>query len=97
MKILSCDYLVTCDENFSVIEDGAIVFDEKIIHIDTKKNIQKKYTQEIEDLGKNSVIMPGLINPHVHLEFSANKSTLEYGNFVSWLDSVIKNRDSLFF
>jgi cytosine/adenosine deaminase-related metal-dependent hydrolase len=39
--------------------------------------------------------MPGLINTHVHLEFSGNRSTLSYGNFMPWLSSVIANRDEL--
>lgn len=95
MKILTSDYLLTCDKNFTIIKDGAIVFDEKIIDIDSKENIQKKYSQDMKYLGKNSVIMPGLINSHVHLEFSSNKTTLEYGNFIQWLFSVIKNRDEL--
>ena len=39
--------------------------------------------------------MPGLINSHIHLEFSANSTTLKYGNFMNWLNSVIKSRDEL--
>ena len=39
--------------------------------------------------------MPGLINSHVHLEFSSNTTTLKYGNFMSWLNSVIKSREDL--
>ena len=39
--------------------------------------------------------MPGLINSHVHLEFSGNTTTLKYGNFYSWLNSVIKHREDL--
>jgi len=39
--------------------------------------------------------MPGLINAHVHLEFSANKTELSYGDFMSWLYSVIENREEL--
>lgn len=96
MKILSAKWVITCDENFSIIENGAIVFNEKIIDIDTQENIQKKYPNEtIEEAKENSVLMPGLINSHVHLEFSANDTTLKYGNFMNWLNSVIKNRDSL--
>lgn len=96
MKFFYADWLVTCDDNFTIIKNGALCFDEKIIDIDTLENFQKKYPEEtIEYLGKNSVLMPGLINAHVHLEFSANKTTLKYGNFVQWLFSVIKNREKL--
>lgn len=73
MNILSAKWVITCDENFSIIENGAIVFSHKIIDIDTIENIQKKYpNEEILEAEDNSVLMPGLINSHVHLEFSAN-------------------------
>ena len=96
MKIISANWVVTCDENSSIIENGAVVFDDKIIEVDTLSNIEKKYSNiEIIKLEKNSVLMPGLINSHVHLEFSSNTTTLKYGNFMSWLNSVIKSRDDL--
>ncbi len=96
MKIISANWIVTCDENNSIIENGAVVFDDKIIEVDTLFNIEKKFPQiEIIKLEKNSVLMPGLINSHVHLEFSSNTTTLKYGNFMSWLNSVITNRDDL--
>ncbi len=96
MKIISANWIVTCDENNSIIENGAVVFDDKIIEVDTLFNIEKKFPQiEIIKLEKNSVLMPGLINSHVHLEFSSNTTTLKYGNFISWLNSVIKSRDDL--
>lgn len=96
MKILSASYLVTCDENNTVVEDAAIVFDEKIIEIGKLVDIEEKYPNiEIHSLGKNSVLMPGLINSHIHLEFSANKTTLKYGNFYDWLNSVIEHRETL--
>lgn len=96
MKIISANWIVTCDENSSIIKNGAIVFDKKILEIDTFENIKAKYpNEEIIELPKNSVLMPGLINSHVHLEFSSNTTTLKYGNFMNWLNSVIKNREEL--
>lgn len=96
MKIINANWVVTCDENNSIIKNGAVVFDDKIIEIDTLLNIEKKYPNiEILNLEENSVLMPGLVNSHVHLEFSSNTTTLKYGNFMSWLNSVIKSRDDL--
>jgi cytosine/adenosine deaminase-related metal-dependent hydrolase len=96
MKILTAKWVLTCDENNSIIEDGAVVFDEIIIEIDTLVNIKKKYPQfEDESIEINSVLMPGLINSHVHLEFSSNSTSLKYGNFMNWLNSVIANRETL--
>lgn len=96
MKIISANWIVTCDDNNSILKNGAIVFDKKIIEIGLLEDIKSKYEDlEIEVLGENSVLMPGLINSHVHLEFSSNATTLKYGNFILWLNSVIANRDKL--
>lgn len=96
MKFISANWLLKCDENFTIIENGAIVFDEHISDVGTIEELQLKYKNtEIEYLGDNSVIMPGLINTHVHLEFSANKTTLQYGNFVKWLFSIMEHREEL--
>ena len=96
MKFIHANWLLTCDDNFTIIENGAIAFDEKVIDIGTIDEFQIKYPNEkIQYLGDNSIIMPGLINTHVHLEFSANKTTLQYGNFVQWLFSVMQHREEL--
>lgn len=96
MKIVKATWLVTCDNNNTLIQNGAVAYDDHIIDIDSCEAMQTKYPHEtIEDLGENSVLMPGLINTHVHLEFSANKTTLKYGNFMDWLHSVMSNREEL--
>jgi len=93
MKIINPDYIYL-DNKFT--ENLAVAFDETIQAIDTLENLQKKYPDaNLETQTENSVLYPGFINTHVHLEFSANKTTLEYGDFMSWLDSVIKNREAL--
>ena len=43
MKIISADWLVICDENNSIIQNGAVVFTDKIQEVDTLNNIEKKY------------------------------------------------------
>ncbi len=74
----------------------AIAYDKTIQAIDTLENLKAKYPDaEVQILEENSLLMPGLINAHVHLEFSANKTDLKYGSFMPWLHSVIKNRDEL--
>ncbi|MDX1809791.1 MAG: metal-dependent hydrolase [Sulfurospirillaceae bacterium] len=96
MKILTADYIITCNDNFDIIENGAICFDETIIEIGKSKDIINKYGDaKLIWAGENSVILPGLINSHVHLEFSANKTSLKYGDFIPWLNSVIRNRDEI--
>lgn len=94
MKFLSSDWVLKCDKEFTIIKDGGLVFDEKIIDVDTLENLQSKYPDaEFIYQGENSVLMPGLINSHIHLEYSSNKTTLKYGDFNEWLNSVIANRE----
>ncbi len=96
MKILRADYIVTSHENFEILRDKAVCFDEKIVAIGDAEALQEKYPQaSYHDSGEHSVLMSGLINPHVHLEFSANTTQLRYGDFIPWLHSVIEHRDAL--
>lgn len=96
MKILEADFVLTCNDLFDIIESGAVVFDETIIEVGKSEDLKAKYPDATHIIApKNSVILPGLINPHVHLEFSANQSMLTYGDFIAWLQSVIKHRETL--
>lgn len=96
MKIINASWVITCDEDSTIIKNGAVVYDKKIIDIGSKEFIEEKYPNlEITSLKENSVLMPGLINSHVHLEFSSNTTTLKYGNFMKWLNSVITSREEL--
>ena len=93
MTIINPTYIYI-DDDFK--ENLAIAFSDKIEAIDTIQNLQTTYpTATIHQAGRNSVLYPGFINTHVHLEFSANKTTLQYGSFMPWLDSVIEHRDDL--
>ncbi|SFV55372.1 BOX elements [hydrothermal vent metagenome] len=93
MTILNPKYIYI-DSTFK--ENIAVAFDKQIEAIDTLENLRKKYPYATIRQGRrNSVLYPGFINTHVHLEFSANKTTLKYGEFMPWLNSVIANREDL--
>lgn len=95
MRILMAKWVLACDENFKILKEGAIVFDKKIMEVCTFASAARKYPQaEILDFS-GDIAMPAFINPHVHLEFSANKGTLRYGDFLDWLGSVIASRQQL--
>ncbi|ACM93062.1 amidohydrolase [Nautilia profundicola AmH] len=89
---LKADYVLTLNEKYEIIKDGEIIFDDKIIEVG--KDLDNSLTEIY--LGKNSVIMPALINTHTHLEFSSNYTHLEYGDFMNWLNSVLEHREDLF-
>jgi len=96
LTIISVDYILVCDSEFKVLQNCAVSFDETIKEIATLEVLMSKYPDaKVIKSEPNSVLMPGLINPHVHLEFSANSTTLRYGDFITWLNSVIEHRDEL--
>ncbi len=96
MFIISAKYLFLCDEDFTVLENGAFVFDNRILEIAQFEILKKKYPQaKFIKTSKNSVILPAFINSHTHLEFSANSTTLHFGDFLTWLKSVMSSRSSL--
>jgi cytosine/adenosine deaminase-related metal-dependent hydrolase len=93
MKILSTDYIYTPN---GYVKDQAVAFTETIKEIGTLDVLKAKYPEaEIIQTDPNSILYPGFINTHVHLEFSANKTSLKYGSFMPWLDTVIEHRDEL--
>ena len=74
----------------------SIAFEKTIQKIAPIEELVEQYPQaKITTLKENSLLMPGLINAHVHIEFSANKTELSYGDFMTWLYSVIENREDL--
>lgn len=96
MFIIKAKYIFLCDEEFSIVEDKAFVFDEHIIELGDFELLQKKYPQALfVPTPKNSLILPAFINAHTHLEFSANAYTLHYGDFLEWLKSVMNSRTTL--
>jgi len=93
MQIITPHYIFMNDR---VSTNLSIAFDKKIQKIAPFDELILIYPQaKVTTLRENSLLMPGLINAHVHLEFSANKTDLSYGNFISWLYSVIEKREEL--
>lgn len=92
MHILLCDVIFSGD---TLLRDHGIVFEETILSVQPNEELRARYGSQCRDMGPGSVLLPGLVNPHVHLEFSANRSTLQYGSFMPWLSSVISHRDDL--
>ena len=96
MNIISCDYIVTFDNELQIVKNKAVAYNKKIVKIDDKKNLLKEYPDaKVKTFGKNSVLLPGLINTHIHLEYIKNKNRLAYGEFIKWLSSVVKYREEL--
>jgi len=93
MQIIVPHYILTSQ---AVLQNQAVAFDKQIKKIASFDELIEEYPDaEVTTLRENSLLMPGLINTHVHVEFSANRTELSYGDFMSWLYSVIENREEL--
>ena len=93
MKIIKPSYILTPN---ALLRGKAVAYEERIVAIDDFSALRKRFADAtLIEPKRRTLLMPGLINAHVHLEFSANKTTLEYGSFVPWLHSVIQERETL--
>lgn len=93
MQIITPHYIYFRDR---VSTNLSVAFDKKIKKIAPFDQLIDEYpAAKVTTLRENSLLMPGLINAHVHIEFSGNKTELTYGDFIPWLYSVIENRDDL--
>lgn len=93
MQIISPSYILTPNQ---LLQNLCVAFDKQIVRIAPLHELQNEWPEaKVIYLQENSLLMPGLINAHVHIEFSANKTQLSYGDFISWLYSVIENRADL--
>ncbi|MWV61356.1 metal-dependent hydrolase [Helicobacter saguini] len=103
MKLIGASIILPCDiesrdsKDFQVIKNGGIVFDnDRIIEIDDFQKLEQKYKKITESrFYKNHILLPALINSHIHFEFSKNDSSFVYGDFGSWLNSVMDNRGAV--
>jgi cytosine/adenosine deaminase-related metal-dependent hydrolase len=79
-----------------VVANMAIAFEKTITKIAPFEELIELYPKaKVHTLREHSLVMPGLINAHVHIEFSGNKTQLTYGDFLNWLYSVIDKRGDL--
>jgi cytosine/adenosine deaminase-related metal-dependent hydrolase len=101
LKLKKSNYMTILKTTYTYINENfytniAIAYSHKIEAIDSLVNLQIRFPNAtLKETKANSILYPGFINTHVHLEFSSNKTTLKYGEFMPWLDSVIKNRENL--
>ncbi|MGP1485286.1 MAG: aminofutalosine deaminase family hydrolase [Campylobacter sp.] len=95
MIIIKPKFIMLCDKNFTILQDKAVAFDKKIEAIGDIEDLSAKFSKAEIIEEKTALLAPAFINPHVHLEFSANKTSLVYGDFLQWLNSVISSRSTL--
>jgi len=93
MQIITPHYIMLRDK---VVANLSVAFDKEIKKIAPFDELLDEFPEaKVTTLREHSLLMPGLINAHVHIEFSKNKTELTYGDFLNWLYSVIENRADL--
>lgn len=94
MEILSAKWLVPVAS--AVISEGSLVIgDGRIIDIGERSNIVKNYPGVVERTS-DCVLMPGLVNAHMHLELSHLhniSSPVAGGDFTDWVSNLLLQRD----
>lgn len=95
-EIITADWILPVTG--APVKNGAVVLDRMagaIVDVGEKDRIQAKYGGEIRDL-PGHVVMPGLVNPHVHLDFSALRGKIEPDlGFGNWVVRAIGMRKAL--
>lgn len=102
-KIIGASCVFLCDKEFSTLENIGVLFEcdpqgqnNQILAIENFETLKSQNPKIPSSFYPDCVLLPALTNAHIHLEFSNNQSHLRYGDFPSWLTSVIVHRDELF-
>ncbi len=95
MKIYSADWILPITSP-KIRNGAAVISDEnKILDVAPADVIQKKYSDKnIQNIHfRNSVLMPGLVNAHTHLELSMMKGVVPGGlDFGDWVFEAVTKR-----
>ena len=86
-KIINSKY-IWCPTNGILKDYSILIRSNKIQKIDHYENLNKLKYKKINI--KNSILIPGLVNSHIHLELNWVKKRLKYSSdFTDWLLSLI--------
>ena len=86
-KIINSKY-IWCPINGILKDHSILIKSNKIHRIDQYKNLNILKYKKINL--KNSILMPGLVNSHIHLELNWVKKKLKYSSeFTDWLSQII--------
>lgn len=83
MKLYSAPFVFTMNEANQVIEDGAVLVDESIIAVGEKTALCQQYPEAELIEFNDHLLMPGLINTHMHSGFL--RGTAEGLKLWDWL------------
>ncbi|MFX0108333.1 MAG: amidohydrolase family protein, partial [Candidatus Hodarchaeota archaeon] len=82
-------YVLTIDPNRRIIRDGAVHVDEGKIVAVGKTSELSKTKADLEIDAKNMIVMPGLIDTHVHLAQALIRGCADDVSLVAWLKNYV--------
>ena len=89
--ILTAPYILS-DSN-TVIKDGAIfISDGNIADIGDYAEITIRHSDIPVNMQNNSILLPGLVNAHIHLEYSSLGRMSEPKDFIPWIEDLIRRQ-----
>ena len=88
--VVEGDFVVTMDEELTVIADGAVAIDDGvIIDIGPAAEIRSRHSARETLPGTNRVVMPGLVNGHQHAAMTLLRGVADDLALMDWLNNYI--------
>ena len=88
--VVEGNYVVSMDENQTVISNGAVaVRDGLIVALGAADEIAAAYTASETLSGDNRIVMPGLINGHSHAAMTLLRGVADDLALMDWLNNYI--------
>lgn len=88
--LISEGTIITMDEQRHVISDGAVLIqNDRITQVGKADEVKAKPGVEFEINGKGMVILPGLIDTHVHLAQALLRGCADDSSLIDWLQKFV--------
>lgn len=88
--IIKHAYVITLDENRRIVKDGAVVIEgQHIVEVGKSAQVTKEYSADIEIDANQKVVMPGLIDCHVHVAQALLRGVEDSWSLIPWIEERV--------
>ncbi len=98
IEIFGAGLVFVCNEKFEILHNGGIAFEsskDSILRVGDYESLSAEFKNAKKTFIPNGILLPALINAHIHFEFGGVLAEFCYGDFGKWLDSLMENRDNV--
>ena len=89
--IIKHGYVLTMDQDRRIIKDGAVVIDgHRIVEVGKSRELTEKYSAGIEIDATRKMVMPGLIDCHVHVAQALLRGVEDERALVPWIEERMR-------